>query len=262
MINKENLLAIGELNLSGRIDEFDRVMLDEYVMTLSAFVESFPVHEAKLKESFETGDNESFSRTLLIVKDLLIKIYADSLVQSCEKLIGDVNVVKHEVIEAYLNYFLTTISALSIDIQMASYGVDKKYQALEAGAAEPDSGTVRKAKLIVAVDDSTFLLNSIKMALKDSPYKFVGLLSGDMALKYLENNRPDLFFLDIEMPEMDGYELAQRIRDNGHTAPIIFLTGNSSKEYVLKAIQSGADDFIVKPINAEKMLEKINAYVD
>jgi FixJ family two-component response regulator len=59
------------------------------------------------------------------------------------------------------------------------------------------------------------------------------------------------------MPKMSGYELAEKIRGNGHEAPIIFLTGNSAKEYVIRAIKAGASDFIVKPIYKENLTEKI-----
>jgi FixJ family two-component response regulator len=63
------------------------------------------------------------------------------------------------------------------------------------------------------------------------------------------------------MPKMNGYELAEKIRESGHEAPIIFLTGNSAKEYVIKAIKAGGSDFIVKPIYKENLTEKINKHL-
>ena len=59
------------------------------------------------------------------------------------------------------------------------------------------------------------------------------------------------------MPEMNGYDLARKIRESGHTAPIIFLTANSSHKHVMKAIEAGAVDFIVKPINRIQVISKI-----
>ena len=112
-------------------------------------------------------------------------------------------------------------------------------------------------KLILAVDDAPFLLQTLKMHLSDSPYKIVCVTSGADALRFIEKKTPDLYILDVEMPEMDGYELAMNIMELGKKAPIIFLTGNSDKESVAKALTVGASDFIIKPINKEQALSRI-----
>ncbi|MDR2906164.1 MAG: response regulator [Helicobacteraceae bacterium] len=98
----------------------------------------------------------------------------------------------------------------------------------------------------------------LKTVFKDSHYAILSADSGKKALELLkESYRPDLFILDIDMPRMDGYELAVEIRAAGHKAPIIFLTANADEKYVLKAIKAGAADFIVKPINKERFLAKV-----
>ena len=112
-------------------------------------------------------------------------------------------------------------------------------------------------KKILAVDDADIVLHVLNAFLRGSPYKLTSAASGETALNFLQKYRPDLFILDIEMPDMDGYELAQKIRANGHTAPIIFLTGNSTEESIIKALQVGAADFIAKPISKAKLLERI-----
>jgi CheY-like chemotaxis protein len=81
------------------------------------------------------------------------------------------------------------------------------------------------------------------------------------ALKFLQNHRPDLFILDIDMPGMDGYELARKIREANQNAPILFLTGNAKKEYVFEAIRVGASDFILKPIDREIVLKRIGKFI-
>jgi len=53
------------------------------------------------------------------------------------------------------------------------------------------------------------------------------------------------------MPNMDGIELAHKIRDLGHKTPIVFITGNATKEYVSKCVEAGASDFIIKPLNPQ-----------
>jgi DNA-binding response OmpR family regulator len=118
-----------------------------------------------------------------------------------------------------------------------------------------------KTKCILAVDDSAFILGILKNILIEAGYKLTCVTSSADALRYLLKNRPDLFILDIEMPQINGYELAEKIREVGQSAPIIFLTANSTKEYLIKAVSSGAVDFIVKPINKEHVLSRIAKHI-
>jgi CheY-like chemotaxis protein len=97
--------------------------------------------------------------------------------------------------------------------------------------------------------------------LKDTGYKVTCVNSGNAALNYMAQIRVDLFILDIDMPVMDGIELAQKIRASGHSAPIIFLTGNAVKKFLVKAIQAGGNDFVAKPINKNQLLERIGKYI-
>ena len=112
-------------------------------------------------------------------------------------------------------------------------------------------------KNILLVDDADLILHVINVFLQDAPYNLICTKSGKAALNFLQKNRPHLFILDIDMPEMNGYELAMKIRECGQSAPIIFLTSNSTPEYVEKAMMVGAVDFIAKPISKAKFLERI-----
>ena len=116
-------------------------------------------------------------------------------------------------------------------------------------------------KKILAVDDVSIFLKNLTMQLKDYPYDLMCISSGKFALRYIQANTPDLFILDIEMPDMNGYELAEKIRALGHTAPIIFLTGASQKDNIVKALQIGAADYILKPFNKAQLLEKIEKHI-
>ncbi|MDR1813156.1 MAG: response regulator [Candidatus Fibromonas sp.] len=112
-------------------------------------------------------------------------------------------------------------------------------------------------KKILAVDDADIVLHILNVFLRNSQYKLTSATSGRTALNFIQKHSPDLFILDIDMPDMNGYELAQRIRASGQTAPIIFLTGNSTEESIIKALQVGAADFIAKPVCKAKLLERI-----
>ena len=118
-------------------------------------------------------------------------------------------------------------------------------------------------KSIVAVDDSGIVLKMITKVLGDK-YELHAFSSGMRALKFLKDRVPDLIILDIDMPEINGYEMLEEIkkRDQLRYTPVIFLTSNSDKSYVVRAVASGAKDYVVKPIDADILLEKVGALLD
>ena len=262
MIDKKLLLEISALKLEGKIEEFDDAQMSRYEQLLVSFIESFPESEQKIKAALEAKDKETLAAQLDEICVILEKIQAVEYALECRKFI---NVLKtsdyeNEKIETFVTAFLSSVTMLSINIQMAKY-LEKKTETVSGkekeSAAEKDSGE----KSILAVDDAAISLILLKNSLQGEPFKLTCVNSGESAMRFLENSDPDLFILDIEMPGMNGYELAKKIRENGHKAPIIFLTGNSTKEYVLKAIKAGASDFIVKPIYKENITEKINKHI-
>jgi len=252
----ERLLDISELNLAGKIEQMKEDELNAYLELLNTFTDNFPAQEEKINEALRTKDNDAFVKQLSEVKDILEKIYADEMAQDCTKQINSIGSTSPEKIEAYMRYFLSTLSMLSIDIQMAQ----QKPDAAAALPEKKDEDVTSDAR-ILAVDDTAFFLTILKKILQDTRYKLTCVSSGRDALKYLEKSQPDIFLLDIEMPGMDGYELAARIKEIGQKAPIIFLTGNAKKEYLAKAVKVGAVDFIIKPINKDVLLGKIRKYL-
>ena len=115
-------------------------------------------------------------------------------------------------------------------------------------------------KCIIAVDDSGIMLKTLEKLLSGT-YEYHAFSKGMRALKYLkEEDTPDLIILDIDMPEIDGYEMLEMIRekDDLKEVPVIFLTSNNDKQHVVKAINGGADDYAVKPIDEEGFMEKVH----
>jgi len=121
----------------------------------------------------------------------------------------------------------------------------------------------RKDQTVLAVDDRPEILTSVNTALRNH-FRTLGAPSGRVALEIINQQDIHLFILDIDMPEMDGFELARRIRsERKHSdTPIIFLTGNSSRDRIVKAIRLGISDFIVKPAYNETLLTKVKKYLD
>jgi len=258
MTARERLLGIPELNVEQILIHMRDNRLDEYIQALKSFVEDFPIRETELKNTLEAKDYLAFSRCFAAIRDMLIKIHAGKLADECQKLINGLVAVKHEKVEAHMTYLLSLLTMLSIDIQMAIY---KDMDGEESMYSENSDKLETGKKSILAVDDNAYFLDALNSALQGTNYKLICVNSGSAALKFIQNRVPDLFILDIEMPEMDGYELAQKIRENGKKAPILFLTGNATREYVTKAIKAGAADFIVKPITKEQVLERIDKFI-
>ena len=139
-----------------------------------------------------------------------------------------------------------------------------------AGAAEEEhigliqrKNTAAAKKTVMAVDDRPEILSAVNAALRGH-FKVLGAPGGKIALEIMARQKIDLFYLDIEMPEMDGFELARRIRADQAYAdtPILFLTGNASRENIARGVQIGISDFIVKPSNHVNLLAKARKYMD
>jgi two-component system sensor histidine kinase/response regulator len=253
VIDKKQLLSISELN-SEKIKDLDDNQLCEYVHNINSFIENFPEKEEGLKMALAKKDYDFFKTILSSIKEMLSNIKADDMLAECEKQISEIGNAKHEKLEAFVTYFLKSVSMLSIDLQMLKH--KKKNEKAMPGARESGG-----PKNILAIDDTEFFLCTLRTLLQNTPYKLTCTTSGKAALAFLQKSKPDLFILDIEMPEMNGYELAQKIRESGHNAPIIFLTGSSTRESVEKALRAGASDFLIKPINKAQILARITKFI-
>jgi PleD family two-component response regulator len=134
-----------------------------------------------------------------------------------------------------------------------------KDKVTQVAAAKPG----REQKTVLAVDDRPEIITLVNNALR-SHYKTLGAPSGKIALDIIHKHTIDFFILDIDMPEMDGFELMRQIRNERKykDTPIVFLTGNSSRERIVRAINMGVCDFIVKPAYNETLLIKTQKYID
>lgn len=114
-------------------------------------------------------------------------------------------------------------------------------------------------KEIVAVDDSGIILKMLVKVLGET-YDLHAFSAGMRALQYLKTKKPDLIILDIDMPEINGYEMLKMIKEKEHLkeVPVIFLTSNNDKNHVVKAVAGGAKDYVVKPIDEDILLDKVH----
>ena len=111
---------------------------------------------------------------------------------------------------------------------------------------------------ILIVDDAAFMRMMIKDILVKNGYEVVGeAQDGVEAVEKFRELRPDLVTMDITMPEMDGITALKKIREIDPNAKVIMCSAMGQQAMVIDAIQAGAKDFIVKPFQADRVLEAV-----
>ncbi len=112
---------------------------------------------------------------------------------------------------------------------------------------------------ILVVDDVLSNVLLLKVLLTNEKYNIVTAMNGTQALKMVESELPDLILLDVMMPDISGFEVAQQLKAKPACAqiPIIFLTALNSTADIVKGFQMGANDFISKPFNKEELIIRV-----
>ena len=110
-----------------------------------------------------------------------------------------------------------------------------------------------KKETILFVDDEESILDVASLFFKRQGYQTLTAMNGVEAMKILENENVDCCFTDINMPVMNGLDLAENIRQHDNTMPVIVMTGYPSLENTIQTIKNGVVDFLIKPINLKQM---------
>ena len=117
---------------------------------------------------------------------------------------------------------------------------------------------------ILIVDDVMSNVLLLKVLLTNEKFAIATASNGRQALEQVDKENPDLVLLDVMMPDMSGFEVAQHLKANPKTAdiPIIFLTAKTLKEDILEGFKIGADDYITKPFNTNLLISRCNNLVN
>lgn len=118
------------------------------------------------------------------------------------------------------------------------------------------------AKGILLVDDAAFMRMMLKDILVKNGYEVLGEAeNGAKAVEKYKELNPDLVIMDITMPEMDGIEAVKEIKKINAAAAVIMCSAMGQQSMVIEAIQSGAKDFIVKPFQADRIVEAVRKVI-
>ncbi len=116
--------------------------------------------------------------------------------------------------------------------------------------------------LVLAVDDEEHITELIALGLSINGFEVVRLGTGRQALAEIESRRPDLVVLDVMLPDLDGFEVARRLRETegaGTRVPIIFLTARDTTADKVRGLKLGVDDYVTKPFSIEELVERVRA---
>lgn len=114
-------------------------------------------------------------------------------------------------------------------------------------------------KKILLIDDSDFFARLVRNILEEAGYNVLHANRGDLGLKMVREEKPDLVLLDVVMPDLDGFQVCSILRDSesNNLMPIIMLTSQDNQEDKLIGLELGADDYITKPFNNRELLSRV-----
>jgi len=115
---------------------------------------------------------------------------------------------------------------------------------------------------ILAVDDEEHITELLAMGLGFNGFDVERCASGRAALAAVDQRRPDLVILDVMLPDLDGFEVARRLRQqegSGTKVPVIFLTARDATVDKVEGLRLGVDDYVTKPFSIEELIERVKA---
>jgi len=115
------------------------------------------------------------------------------------------------------------------------------------------------AKKVLVVDDSPADLANIKSVLTDAGYLVVTATDGNEAISKAKSEKPSIIFLDVIMPEMDGYEACRKLAEDGSTKgiPVVFVTSKGQKSDIVWGDLQGAKGHVSKPFTADQIIDQM-----
>lgn len=115
------------------------------------------------------------------------------------------------------------------------------------------------ARKLLVVDDDPVFVRLVNKVLSTEGYELLSANDGQEALKLIYAQKPDLVLLDVVMPKMDGFQVCSRIREVSDT-PVIMLTGQqTSEDDIVRGLDYGADEYLVKPVGNKELVARVNA---
>lgn len=117
---------------------------------------------------------------------------------------------------------------------------------------------LKQATILIAEDDAR-MMKLVRRTLELEGYRVITAPDGKQALELALHDSPDLLVLDVMMPEMDGFTVAQKVRAANGQVPILMLTARAAEADIVHGLDSGADDYLLKPFGADELAARVRA---
>jgi len=262
------LLKHGDLKIREFAKASPSITVDEYFGMLSLVLSLAPEAKLALDHFCEReGDIDDY-KSLDKMVNLLDKLQCESFILAFHALLNaygkkgnwrEAAAVARQITGGFNEFYFSLLAARRNKIHFA--GVDGNLS-LQAYIKRWEEEEANRKPIILAVDDSPVILQTVSSILSNE-YKVFTLAKPLSMETVLQKITPDLFLLDYQMPERNGFELIPIIRSFAEhkDTPIIFLTSEGKIDNVTAAIALGASDFAVKPFKADMLREKIARHI-
>jgi len=230
---------------------------------IASFIANLMTLSIKLQKAQYYGDEIVHIKNVKECTDIVhtlssfISLLNDKDYSEAHKIISDMNVFDDETVYV----FDRLLSSLVIKDYEEAKALAREFKDKNVKILQQYAGHNYTIK-VLAVDDMPESLSFIGNVLKNH-FKVFRVTDGHTALKVLRTQDINLVILDVDMPVMGGYELAAEIRKIPECAetPFIFLSGNSTRSYVMRAKEAGAADYLIKPTNYEMLLSSVIKHI-
>ena len=269
-----SLLRLKDLDIRGLAHNKHQLRADEYLNLVSVFMKNMPLTIDTLSRivNHEAASNDFWS-----VKNLKTSLEGIG----CRKFSTDIkDAIKasemghHKFAAEIATRIIEGINELQAKISLTEKAKADDQEADDSGDKNDETQSLHTFLLkleqedaarkmrVLAIDDAPVILNTISSVLSEE-YKVYGMTDPKMLIKFLEKIMPELFLLDYQMPDINGFDLVPIIRnfEEHKNTPIIFLTSFGTIDHVSTAYALGACDFIVKPFQGNILREKVAKHI-
>ena len=270
------LLRLEEWNLRKLVQKNPLLTVGEYYNALTKFIDNTMVVSTILEKISMLNARESDLKILADIKSLYSDMGCYPQVQQIDDIVSASKRGHTEFAAEYAQKMLKDHNYLYAKVKVAKEkgGIEntfsdedeikmpKETQVLKKVIQLMEYSDANRKLRILVVDDAPSILKMISSVLSPE-YKVDTLIDPTMVNKFLQQIMPDLFLLDYQMPELNGFDLVPIIRsfEDHKDTPIIFLTSQGTMDHVSKAYSLGACDYIVKPFQDNVLKEKIKKHI-
>ena len=140
-------------------------------------------------------------------------------------------------------------------------GIVDPFTTVEPASTEPATGFADRPRIVLADDNAD--MRSYVQHLLQNRFEVEAVANGFLALQAVQKRLPDLVLTDVMMPEMDGFQLLEALKENPDTSrvPVILLSARAGEEATVEGIKAGADDYLVKPFSARELLARVTTHI-